>query len=131
MQGAIIARDDLSEGTAAAFADPKRISSTLSSEDEKGEKGNWTTEAEVVDHSEIKGVVIGASLNSTSCRCGLLIAFDAVNDGRPFPEDPLAPIETQQLTFRAVLVGCALGFVVGAANVCTRVPRTNPLLTPN
>jgi uncharacterized oligopeptide transporter (OPT) family protein len=35
----------------------------------------------------------------------------------PFPIDPDAPEETHQLTFRAVLVGCALGAVVGASNI--------------
>lgn len=62
MQGAIIARDDLSsDSTSAPYADPKRLSSTDSSEDEKGEKGNWTTETEVIEHSEVQGVVIGSS----------------------------------------------------------------------
>lgn len=62
MHGAIIARDDLSDTNphSASFAEPTRVSWTNSSEDEKGEKGgNWATETEVVDHSEIQGVVIG------------------------------------------------------------------------
>jgi hypothetical protein len=33
----------------------------------------------------------------------------------PFPEDPDAEIETQQFTFRAVLVGCILGGVIAAS----------------
>lgn len=40
-----------------------------------------------------------------------------VNDGNPFPEDPSAPEETTQLTFRAVAVGCILGLIVGASNI--------------
>jgi hypothetical protein len=40
-----------------------------------------------------------------------------VNDGNPFPDDPNAPEETAQLTVRAVLVGSALGLIVGASNI--------------
>ena len=40
-----------------------------------------------------------------------------INDGNPFPEDPNAPEETNQLTVRAVLVGSILGLIVGASNV--------------
>ncbi|KAI0066782.1 oligopeptide transporter, partial [Artomyces pyxidatus] len=36
---------------------------------------------------------------------------------RPFPIDPTEPEETHQLTFRAVIVGCCLGAVVGASNI--------------
>jgi hypothetical protein len=36
-----------------------------------------------------------------------------VNDGSPFPVDPNAPVETSQLTVRAVLVGSLLGLIVG------------------
>ncbi|KAF9460024.1 oligopeptide transporter [Collybia nuda] len=36
---------------------------------------------------------------------------------RPFPIMPDEMIETHQLTFRAVFVGCALGAVVGASNI--------------
>ncbi|KAG8809316.1 hypothetical protein FRC17_003499 [Serendipita sp. 399] len=39
-----------------------------------------------------------------------------VNDGNPFP--PMGgPEETQQLTFRAVIVGSLLGLIVGASNI--------------
>lgn len=34
------------------------------------------------------------------------------NDGSPFPVDPNMPVETHQITVRALLVGVALGFVV-------------------
>ncbi|KAG8955125.1 hypothetical protein FRC04_009582 [Tulasnella sp. 424] len=37
--------------------------------------------------------------------------------GDPFPVDPNAPIEEHQLTIRALVVGCALGAVVGASNI--------------
>ncbi|EGN94830.1 hypothetical protein SERLA73DRAFT_114279 [Serpula lacrymans var. lacrymans S7.3] len=40
-----------------------------------------------------------------------------VNTDDPFPEDPDSPIEEQQLTFRAVIVGCGLGAVISASNV--------------
>ena len=40
-----------------------------------------------------------------------------VNDGNPFPPDPNAPEETDQLTVRAVLVGSLLGLIVGASNI--------------
>lgn len=33
----------------------------------------------------------------------------------PFPIDPDAEVETQQLTFRAVFVGCCLGGVIAAS----------------
>ncbi|KAI0371064.1 OPT oligopeptide transporter [Pilatotrama ljubarskyi] len=36
---------------------------------------------------------------------------------RPFPRDPDEMVETHQLTFRAILVGCCLGAVVGASNI--------------
>lgn len=36
-----------------------------------------------------------------------------VNDGSPFPVDPNAPVETHQLTVRAVLIGSLLGLIVG------------------
>ena len=35
--------------------------------------------------------------------------------GEPFPEDEAAEKETQQFTFRAVLVGCILGGVIAAS----------------
>ncbi|KIO17519.1 hypothetical protein M407DRAFT_228119 [Tulasnella calospora MUT 4182] len=37
--------------------------------------------------------------------------------GDPFPVDPNAPEEEHQLTIRALIVGCALGAVVGASNI--------------
>lgn len=37
--------------------------------------------------------------------------------GDPFPIDPSVPEEEHQLTVRAILVGCALGAVVGASNI--------------
>ncbi|KAI0356330.1 OPT oligopeptide transporter [Trametes cingulata] len=36
---------------------------------------------------------------------------------RPFPRDPDEMVETHQLTLRAIVVGCALGAVVGASNI--------------
>ncbi|KAI0780151.1 OPT oligopeptide transporter [Fomes fomentarius] len=36
---------------------------------------------------------------------------------KPFPPDPNEMIETHQLTLRAVVIGCALGAVVGASNI--------------
>ncbi|CAE6468068.1 unnamed protein product [Rhizoctonia solani] len=40
-----------------------------------------------------------------------------VNDGTPFPVDPNLPVETSQLTWRAVIVGSLLGLIVGASNI--------------
>ncbi|XP_006463464.1 hypothetical protein AGABI2DRAFT_208266 [Agaricus bisporus var. bisporus H97] len=36
---------------------------------------------------------------------------------KPFPVDPHLPEEEHQLTLRAIIVGCALGAVVGASNI--------------
>ncbi|OSD05158.1 oligopeptide transporter [Trametes coccinea BRFM310] len=36
---------------------------------------------------------------------------------RPFPPEPDEMVETHQLTLRAIIVGCALGAVVGASNI--------------
>ncbi|KAF8182073.1 oligopeptide transporter [Pholiota molesta] len=43
--------------------------------------------------------------------------FDDHDVTKPFPIDPDAPEETHQLTVRAIVVGCALGAVVGASNI--------------
>jgi hypothetical protein len=40
-----------------------------------------------------------------------------INTDDPFPEVPGAPVEEQQLTVRAVLVGCMLGAVIAASNI--------------
>ncbi|OJA20544.1 hypothetical protein AZE42_07076 [Rhizopogon vesiculosus] len=40
-----------------------------------------------------------------------------INTDDPFPESPDAPIEDQQLTVRAVLVGCMLGGIIAASNI--------------
>ncbi|KAG8679543.1 hypothetical protein FRC09_018903, partial [Ceratobasidium sp. 395] len=40
-----------------------------------------------------------------------------VNDGSPFPIDPNSPVETSQLTVRAVAIGSLLGLIVGASNI--------------
>lgn len=40
-----------------------------------------------------------------------------INTDEPFPESPDAPIEEQQLTVRAVLVGCLLGGIIAASNI--------------
>ncbi|KAF8841628.1 OPT superfamily oligopeptide transporter [Paxillus ammoniavirescens] len=40
-----------------------------------------------------------------------------INTDDPFPEVPGAPVEGQQLTIRAVLVGCMLGAVIAASNI--------------
>ncbi|RPD63758.1 OPT oligopeptide transporter [Lentinus tigrinus ALCF2SS1-6] len=42
---------------------------------------------------------------------------DMPDISRPFPPDPDEMVETHQLTLRAILVGCALGAVVGASNI--------------
>ncbi|KAG1791105.1 OPT oligopeptide transporter protein-domain-containing protein [Suillus plorans] len=40
-----------------------------------------------------------------------------LNTDDPFPELPDAPVEEQQLTVRAVLVGCILGGIIAASNI--------------
>ncbi|KAG0709867.1 OPT oligopeptide transporter protein-domain-containing protein [Suillus ampliporus] len=40
-----------------------------------------------------------------------------INTDEPFLESPDAPVEEQQLTVRAVLVGCILGGIVAASNI--------------
>jgi hypothetical protein len=40
-----------------------------------------------------------------------------INTDDPFPESPDSPIEDQQLTVRAVLVGCMLGGIIAASNI--------------
>ncbi|KAF8553841.1 hypothetical protein OG21DRAFT_1477176 [Imleria badia] len=39
-----------------------------------------------------------------------------INTDDPFPVDPDAPVEEHQFTFRAAIVGCALGAVIAASN---------------
>ncbi|EAU89388.1 hypothetical protein CC1G_11084 [Coprinopsis cinerea okayama7 len=43
--------------------------------------------------------------------------FEGHDVTNPFPVDPDEPIETHQLTFRAIFVGCCLGAVVGSSNI--------------
>lgn len=44
-------------------------------------------------------------------------APQAINTDDPFPIDPDAPVEENQFTIRAAIVGCALGAVIAASNV--------------
>ncbi|KAJ3530211.1 hypothetical protein NMY22_g8666 [Coprinellus aureogranulatus] len=44
-------------------------------------------------------------------------AFEGHDVSVPFPVDPNEMEETHQLTFRALLVGCVLGAIVGASNI--------------
>ncbi|KAG2344576.1 OPT superfamily oligopeptide transporter [Suillus weaverae] len=41
----------------------------------------------------------------------------SINTDDPFPEVPGTPVEKQQLTVRAVLVGCILGGIIAASNI--------------
>ncbi|KAM5543115.1 hypothetical protein V8D89_002989 [Ganoderma adspersum] len=43
--------------------------------------------------------------------------LDTPDISRPFPPEPDEMVETHQLTLRAIIVGCALGAVVGASNI--------------
>ncbi|TBU22959.1 OPT oligopeptide transporter [Dichomitus squalens] len=43
--------------------------------------------------------------------------LDTPDISKPFPPDPDEMVETHQLTLRAIVVGCALGAVVGASNI--------------
>jgi hypothetical protein len=40
-----------------------------------------------------------------------------INTDDPFPIDPNAPVEENQLTIRALVVGCLLGAIIAASNV--------------
>ncbi|KAI0821904.1 oligopeptide transporter [Trametes gibbosa] len=42
---------------------------------------------------------------------------DMLCSTKPFPIDPDEEVETHQLTFRAIFVGCCLGAIVGASNI--------------
>jgi len=46
----------------------------------------------------------------------LKLGFDACSS-KPFPIEPNEFIEDHQLSFRAIVVGCALGAVVGSSNI--------------
>ncbi|KAG0707878.1 OPT oligopeptide transporter protein-domain-containing protein [Suillus ampliporus] len=48
---------------------------------------------------------------------GKLEPVQFINTDEPFPESPDAPVEEQQLTVRAVLVGCILGGIIAASNI--------------
>ncbi|KAL8281027.1 hypothetical protein RQP46_006706 [Phenoliferia psychrophenolica] len=88
--GAVVNADDV---------DASLQSRSLDASDDKNfgtEKGDGA--AHILSEEQVKEVVV-------------------VNDGTPFPEDPNMEVETRQLTFRALLVGCILGFVVGASNI--------------
>ncbi|TBU37715.1 OPT oligopeptide transporter [Dichomitus squalens] len=43
--------------------------------------------------------------------------LDTPDISKPFPPDPDEMVEAHQLTLRAIVVGCALGAVVGASNI--------------
>ena len=45
------------------------------------------------------------------------LLFKGKPSSKPFPIDPNEPEEVHQLTVRAIVVGCALGAVVGASNI--------------
>ncbi|KAG5440127.1 hypothetical protein PCANB_001696 [Pneumocystis canis] len=47
----------------------------------------------------------------------MFIQMYNIQQGDPFPEDPNAPVENQQFTVRAVLVGSFLGAVVTSSNI--------------
>ncbi|KAG1775683.1 OPT oligopeptide transporter protein-domain-containing protein [Suillus placidus] len=48
---------------------------------------------------------------------GLEPHVQSINTDDPFPEVPGSPVEDQQLTVRAVLVGCILGGIIAASNI--------------
>jgi hypothetical protein len=52
-----------------------------------------------------------------------------VNDGSPFPVDPNLPVETSQLTWRAVIIGSLLGLIVGKSYQILRYLRNLILLS--
>jgi len=62
--------------------------------------------------------VIDIELNSQDNNVGESVSSGRfINTDDPFPIDPNAPVEENQLTIRALLVGCLLGAIIAASNV--------------
>jgi hypothetical protein len=69
-------------------------------------------------HSEKEKCAFTTDIASVSGSSeGLELHVQSINTDDPFPESPDAPIEDQQLTVRAVLVGCILGGIIAASNI--------------
>lgn len=71
-------------------------------------------------HSEKEKCAFTADIASVSGGSeGIEPHVRSINTDDPFPESPDAPVEEQQLTVRAVLVGCILGGIIAASNIYT------------
>jgi OPT family oligopeptide transporter len=69
-------------------------------------------------HSEKEKCAITTDIASVSGSSeGLEPHVRSINTDDPFPVSPDAPVEDQQLTVRAVLVGCILGGIIAASNI--------------
>ncbi|KAG1733721.1 hypothetical protein EDB19DRAFT_1830851 [Suillus lakei] len=72
----------------------------------------------VSSYSEKEKSAITTEITSVSGDSGgLEVHVQSINTDDPFPEVPDAPVEHQQLTVRAVLVGCILGGIIAASNI--------------
>ncbi|KAG1732694.1 OPT oligopeptide transporter protein-domain-containing protein [Suillus paluster] len=72
----------------------------------------------VSSHSDKEKSAITTDITSVSDESeGKLEPVRFINTDDPFPESPDAPVEEQQLTIRAVLVGCMLGGIIAASNI--------------
>ncbi|KAG0694195.1 OPT oligopeptide transporter protein-domain-containing protein [Suillus ampliporus] len=72
----------------------------------------------VSSHSDKEKSAITTDIISVSGDSeGKLEPVRFINTDEPFLESPDAPVEEQQLTVRAVLVGCILGGIIAASNI--------------
>lgn len=86
------------------------VSRTSKTQDHKGIEDIETSSQEKKDRDDLSDDIYVPPASEV----GIPII---VNDGNPFPFDPLAPVETAQLTFRAIIVGSLLGLIVGESNL--------------
>jgi hypothetical protein len=78
-------------------------------------------------HSEKEKCAFTADIVSVSGGSeGLEPHVRSINTDDPFPESPDAPVEDQQLTVRAVLVGCILGGIIAASNIYLGLKVSHP-----
>jgi hypothetical protein len=83
-QGAIITPEAVGEDY---YRDTPSSTEKIERESDLGEKGGaYTDEKDVLSEHEAEAAIL-------------------VNDGRPFPVDPNSPVEGNQLTVRALVVG--------------------------
>lgn len=99
VDGAIIARHDFPE--ALQKTRPASPGSSKSQE-EKIENGGSSEDDDIVGVEETHALVGPFLVLRNLAHCVGFQVF--VNDGKPFPVDPLMPVETSQLTVRLLLL---------------------------